>query len=152
LPAEIGAFVRGIIKYHCEGTTPKFEDRSLNLLFSSHKEEFDHNITKYNDMVERRKSSGKKGGLARSEKKAAAARENGGKGGAPKGNRNAAKDESPDIDPENKPKPMLRLSEETTTQATQAELESENRICGSVAAAGGGEVVLEKQPETTTAF
>jgi len=53
--SEIGVFVRGIIKYHLEGTPPRFEDRARNLLFSNNKPEFDRNIEKYNDMIEARR-------------------------------------------------------------------------------------------------
>jgi hypothetical protein len=137
--AEIGVFVRGVIKYHLQGIPPRFEDRSLNLLFSSHKEEFDHNITKYNDMVEKRREAGKKGGAPRENRNAAGNRG----GGSPRGNRNAAKrktlNQAPEVEPEKQ------------TQAKQADIELDIDLdSSSTAAAGGGEVVLEKQPKTTT--
>jgi hypothetical protein len=88
--AEIGAFVRGVIEYHQEGTPPRFEDRALNLLFASNKDEFDYNIAKYEAVVEGCREAGKKGGASTSESKVGAARENGRRGGAPPRNRNAA--------------------------------------------------------------
>jgi hypothetical protein len=154
--AEIGAFVRGVIKYHLEGIPPRFEDRSLNLLFSSSKPEFDNNIAKYESTVHQRSEAGKKGGAPKGNRNAAGNRG----GGAPKGNRNAVKRETFDKDPESEPgnkhKQMLEFEPKKQTQAKQADIESESDIdsenSGSTAAAGGGEVVLEKQPETTTIF
>jgi hypothetical protein len=146
--AEIGAFVRGVIKYHLEGTEPRFDDRSLNLLFSSCKQEFDHNIERYEAKVESCRKNGKKGGAPPGNKNAVGNRG----GAAPPGNRNAAKSE---LNPNN---PPVEFEPEKQTQPKQAEsvvvlesesvLESENS--SSTAAAGGGEVILKKQPETTT--
>ena len=86
------------------GSPPKYEDRALNLLFSSHKEEFDHNMAKYNDIVEKRREAGKKGGAPKENRNAVGNRG----GGAPRGNRNAAKrgtiDQAPEFEPENKHK------------------------------------------------
>jgi hypothetical protein len=151
---EIGTFVRGIIKYHLEGAMPRFEDRALNLLFANNKDEFDYNIAKYAAVVEDRRKAGKKGGSSTSKAKAKAARENGGRGGAPRGNRNAAKKKALTQDPEpepgdqTQPKQPLGLNEEQKT--TQAVLELGLDKDNSTAAAGGGEVVFSKQPETTT--
>jgi hypothetical protein len=88
--AEIGAFIRGIIKYHLEGTLPRFNDRALNLLFSDNKPEFDHNIEKYKAIVEVRREAGKKGGAPKGNANAAGNRG----GGAPSGNKNVAKTEN----------------------------------------------------------
>jgi hypothetical protein len=57
---EIGTFIRGVIKYLLEGTPPKFEDRALNLLFSSSRSEFDSNIAKYENTIHERSEAGKK--------------------------------------------------------------------------------------------
>jgi hypothetical protein len=111
--AEIGAFVRGVIKYHLDGTPPRFDDRSLNLLFSSCKQEFDYNISRYEAKVE-------------------SCRKNGKKGGAPTGNRNAAK-------PEKQPK----QAESVVVSDIDIEIEIESENSGSTAAAGGGEGVLK---------
>jgi hypothetical protein len=105
--AEIGAFVRGVVKYHLEGTPPRFDDRSLSLLFSSCKQEFDHNIERYEAKIESCRENGKKGGALSGNKNAAGNRG----GGAPKGNRNAAK-------AENKHKPPVEFEPEKQTQAT----------------------------------
>jgi hypothetical protein len=151
--AEIGIFVRGVIKYHLEGTLPRFEGRALNLLFSSSKPEFDNNIAKYENIVRKRSEAGKKGGAPRGNRNAAGNRG----GGAPRGNQNTAKRKAPDkdprIEPENKHKQMFEFEPKKQTQAKQADIESESDIDidgGSTTAAGGGEVVFLQQPETTT--
>ncbi|MDR1250608.1 MAG: DUF6291 domain-containing protein [Treponema sp.] len=153
---EIGTFVRGVIKYHLEGTPPKFEDRSLNLLFSSSKPEFDNNIAKYENTVHERSEAGKKGGAPKGNRNATGNRG----GGAPRGNQNAVKREDPKPEPENKDKQMLEFEPEKQTQAKQADIESVVELdlgkdidkdkSSSTAAAGGGEVVFPKQPTTTT--
>ena len=102
--AEIGEFVRGVVKYHKDGTLPRFNDRALNLLFSNVRPEFDHNIEKYKSTVEKRIEAGKQGGAPKGNKNAMGNRG----GGAPEGNRNAAKHEPLDrkieSEPENKHK------------------------------------------------
>jgi hypothetical protein len=112
--AEIGAFVRGVIKYHVEETAPRFDDRSLNLLFSSCKQEFDYNIERYKAKLESCRTNGKKGGAPGGNKNAAGNRG----GGAPKGNRNAAK-------PQNKHNPSVEFEPKKQTQAKQADSELE---------------------------
>jgi len=115
--AEIGTFIRGIIKYHLEGIPPRFKDRALNLLFSDNKPEFDHNIEKYKAIVEVRRESGKKGGAPKGNANAAGNRG----GGAPSGNKNAAKTE-------NKHKQMFEFNSKNQTQAKQADIELDSDI------------------------
>jgi hypothetical protein len=152
---EIGTFVRGVIKYHLDGTLPGFEDRALKVLFSSSKPEFDNNIAKYENTVHERSEAGKKGGAPKGNRNAA-----GNRGGcAPKGNRNAAKRESPEPELENKHKQMIEFESEKQTQAKQADIESVVELDsdkdiekGSSTAADGRELVLEKQLTTTIIF
>jgi len=136
--AEIGAFIRGIIKYHLEGITPRFNDRALNLLFSDNKPEFDHNIEKYKTMVEARREAGKKGGAPRGNANATGNRG----GGAPLRNKNAAKTK-------NKHKQMFEFNAKKQTQAKQADIELDIELDKRIS--GSGEVVFAKQPTQTTA-
>jgi hypothetical protein len=135
--------VRGVIKYHLEGTPPRFEDRALNLLFSNCKSEFDHNIDRYRAKVESCRENGKKGGAPKGNKNAVGNRG----GGAPEKNQNAAR-------AINKHNPAVEFEPEKQTQPKQAdsdselELELDNSGCSN--AANSAEVVFSKQPETTT--
>jgi len=115
--AEIGLFIRGVIKYHTGGTLPEIKDRSLSLLFQSCKPGFDYNIDKY-------------------EKKIKAQRENGKKGGAPKGNLNASKKDVKTT--QNKPK-----------QPKQADIELVVESDLDKKSSSKSKVVFEKQPTTT---
>jgi hypothetical protein len=102
----------------------------------------DYNNQKYQAIVEKRSTMGKKGGAAKSEAKTAAARDNGRHGGAPQGNTNATK----------QPKQMLGLNEKTTQAVSVLEsvLESDNSGSSTAAAGVGGVVSSKHPPQTTT--
>jgi hypothetical protein len=117
--AEFGAFVRALLKYDIDGTEPVFEDRAFSMLFESIRTDIDYCREKYNAIVEKRREAGANGGASKSDKKQAAARENGKRGGASQGNRNATKKEAPHQETEQpkekkQPKQMFRLNEKTT--------------------------------------
>jgi hypothetical protein len=142
--SEIGAFIRGIIKYHLEGTPPIFEDRALNLLFRDNKPEFDHNIEKYKAVVQARRKAGKKGGAPKGNANAIGNRG----GGAPKGNQNASNKM-----PKNKHKQnekMVEFDSKKQTQAKQPDIDLDLDIDKR----SSSEVVFSKQPppKTTTTF
>jgi predicted Zn-ribbon and HTH transcriptional regulator len=151
--AEIGLFIRGVIKYHTDGTIPKFKDRALSLLFRNCKQGFDYNIEKYERVVGARRENGKKGGASTSENKKTAARINGKKGGAPK------KDQSPEL--EKQPKQtghLLGLNNDNKKQPKQNKitqavlvLESESELEKNSSSSKRAVVSL-KQPITTTLF
>jgi hypothetical protein len=87
------------------------------MLFESIRPEMDFYHEKYNAIVEKRREAGSKGGAPKGNKNAAG---NQG-GGAPLGNRNAAKKETPEYEPENKHKQNDQMLEFEPKKQTQAE-------------------------------
>lgn len=70
--AQAGKLFKAIFDYADEGTEPKFDDLAMTVLFSVFRSQIDAAAEKYADVCRRRSEYGKKGG-------------------APKGNKNAAK-------------------------------------------------------------
>lgn len=136
-------FIDALMEYDLTGTIPNFSNANLAMLFESYKSLIDANNAKYWEKTQRLAIVGAAGGSVRSETKTAAARRNGAKGGAPKGNRNAAKNHASDNELEKQPKQMLRLSSNEKT--TQAVIDIDIDVKDS----GNNRVVLEKQPTTT---
>lgn len=88
---ESWQFIKAMVEYDRSGTLPDFPRGEASALWLIIKPEIDHNIKTWEAELERRSEAGRIGGSARTDAKVAAARENGRMGGAPQGNRNAAK-------------------------------------------------------------
>ena len=84
-------FIIALVNYERYNELPDFPHGKENALWLMLRPELDRNKKNWKEEVKRRSNAGKKGGSSTSEKKASAARENGRRGGAPLGNRNAAK-------------------------------------------------------------
>ena len=96
--AEGWQFLKALYDYDKFEKIPDFPNGVLKALWISTKPEQDSYAQHWNEESERRSKAGKKGGSSTSEKKGAAARINGRKGGAPSGNKNAAKTTQADND------------------------------------------------------
>jgi hypothetical protein len=136
-------FVEALMEYDLTGTIPEFSNESLAMLFESYRFFIDSNNARYEEKAQRLSLAGRMGGSTRSEAKAATARKNGARGGTPRGNRNAAKNNpsNPSVESRAKeqPKQMLGLIEKTT----QANKISKDKNSSS------SSVVFSKQPTTT---
>ena len=88
---EAWEFINALVDYDRASKTPEFPPGEANALWIMIKPEIDRNIENWKLEVKHRSRAGKKGGSSKSEKKVIAARKNGQRGGAPSGNKNAAK-------------------------------------------------------------
>lgn len=91
-------FIKAMVNYDRFGELPDFPPGEASVLWAVIRPELDSYKAHWLAELNRRSKSGKKGGLSTSEKKVAAARENGHLGGAPLGNKNAIKTTQADND------------------------------------------------------
>jgi hypothetical protein len=154
--SQFREFIMGLAEYDKSGTFPASPTAGFSMMYELLKSDLDFAKAKYEDIIEKRRQAGKKGGAPKGNKNALGNRG----GGAPSGNRNAVKDDYPYQTPE--PESEKQTQAKQTKQAKQADNSnqisvvsnqySDKRISsrGSAAPAEGGEVVSSKQPSSQT--
>jgi hypothetical protein len=120
--SQFREFIMGLAEYDKSGTFPDSPTAGFAMMYKLLKPELDFAKAKYEDIVEKRREAGRKGGAPKGNRNAARNRG----GGAPEGNRNAAKDNVPEQAPE--PEPEKQTQAKQAKQAKQAD--NSNKITG----------------------
>jgi len=113
---EFREFIMGLAEYDKSGAFPKSHNAGFTMMFELLKTDLDFAKAKYDDIVEKRRQAGKRGGAPRGNKNAAGNRG----GGAPRGNRNASGKEAPE-DQDDEPDPAKQTQAKQAKQAKQAD-------------------------------
>jgi hypothetical protein len=119
--SEFREFIMGLAEYDKSGTFPASHTAGFTMMFELLRTDLDFAKAKYEDIVEKRRQAGKRGGAPKGNKNAVRNRG----GGALEGNRNAAKKEAPDQNPE--PEPAKQTQAKQAKQADNSTQITENR-------------------------
>ena len=103
--SELGELIRAAFRFVATGEVPTFGDRALTMTFNMMKECFVRDAEKWEETRERIQERNTV---------------NGSKGGAPKGNKNAAKRKGSDVSNEKQPKTTQASKSTQTTETTQS--------------------------------
>jgi len=152
--SQFREFIMGLAEYDRTGTFPASPTAGFSMMYELVKSDLDFAKAKYEDIVEKRRQAGKKGGAPKGNKNALGNRG----GGAPSGNRNAVKDgyldQIPEIEPEKQTQAKQAKQAKQTEPDNSSQITDNSKQIKDMRSSGSSEVVFSKPPppQTTTAI